>query len=188
MKNIIKQQEVDKEKGDIISEDLSVKATQQKGKKIIFNESGDDMSKCSCFSHSHRFSHSDDFVTSEAGGEKIGGSEDEDDKKLMRTTMLMAKVKVWVQSEWPGTDIDHWIVQNFHQRHICRRKWELGRLILSPPHILTTNLYPSYHQSKHLQEECKRLLMLVICYFCTMVCLLWCHVIMFQFRMKTCQD
>jgi hypothetical protein len=54
---------------------LSVKATQQKGKRITLNKSGDYTSECS------RFSHSDDFVTSEAGGEKIGGSEDEDDKK-----------------------------------------------------------------------------------------------------------
>jgi hypothetical protein len=73
--NIIEQQEADKEEGDNISEDLSVKASQQKGKRIILNESGDDTSECS------RFSHSDDFVTSEAGGEKIGGSEDEDDEK-----------------------------------------------------------------------------------------------------------
>ncbi len=73
--NIIEQQEADKEEGDNISEDLSVKATQQKGKRIILNESGDDTSECSCFSHS------DDFVTSEAGGENIGGSEDEDNGK-----------------------------------------------------------------------------------------------------------
>ena len=73
--NIIEQQEADKEEGDNISEDSSVKATQQKGKRIILNKSGDDLSKCS------RFSHSDDFVTSEAGGEKIGGSEDEDNEK-----------------------------------------------------------------------------------------------------------
>ncbi len=32
----------------------------------------------------------------------------------------------------------------------------MGLLILSPPHILTTNLYPSYRQSKHLQEESKK--------------------------------
>jgi hypothetical protein len=47
--NIIEQQEPDKEEGDNISEDLSVKATQQKGKRIILNESGDDTSECSCF-------------------------------------------------------------------------------------------------------------------------------------------
>ncbi len=46
------------------------------------------MSKCSCFLHS------DDFVTSEAGGEKIGALRMRTMKKLMRTTMLMAKVKV----------------------------------------------------------------------------------------------
>ena len=54
---------------------MSVKASQQKGKRIILNESENNTSKCS------HFSHSDDFVTSEAGGEKIGGSEDEDDEK-----------------------------------------------------------------------------------------------------------
>jgi hypothetical protein len=73
--NIIEQQGADKEEGDNISEDSSVKASQQKGKRIILNESGDDTSKCS------HFSHSDDFVMSEAGEEKIGGSENEDDEK-----------------------------------------------------------------------------------------------------------
>jgi hypothetical protein len=56
--NIIEQQEADKEECDNISGHSSVKATQQKGNRIVLNESGDDTSKCS------HFSHSDDFVMS----------------------------------------------------------------------------------------------------------------------------
>jgi hypothetical protein len=47
--NILEQQKADKEEGDNILEDSSVKATQQKGKRIILNESGDDTSECSHF-------------------------------------------------------------------------------------------------------------------------------------------